>query len=47
MSSEVDEPSSDDNLLEKADPNTAALDRLTKDYRDLSEKAQQLSLIHI
>ena len=42
MSSEAGEPSSDDNLLEKAGPNRAALDRLTKDYQDLSDKAQQL-----
>ena len=42
MSSEAGEPSSDDNILEKGDPNRAALDRLTKDYQDLSEKAQQL-----
>ena len=43
MSSEAGEPSSDDNILEKGDPNRAALDRLTKDYQDLSEKAQQLT----
>jgi len=42
MSSEAGEPSPDDNILEKGDPNRAALDRLTKDYQDLSEKAQQL-----
>ena len=42
MSSEAGEPSSDDNLLEKDGPNRAALDRLTKDYQDLSDKAQQL-----
>ena len=41
MSSEAGEPSSDDNLLEKDGPNRAALDRLTKDYQDLSDKAQQ------
>ena len=42
MSSEAGEPSSEDNLLEKDGPNRAALDRLTKDYQDLSDKAQQL-----
>ena len=42
MSSEAGEPNVDDNLLEKGEPNDAALQRLTKDYRDLSEKAQQL-----
>ena len=42
MSSEAGEPSADDNLLEKGEPNDAVLQRLTNDYRDLSEKAQQL-----
>ena len=42
MSSEAGEPSVDDNLLEKGESNDAVLQRLTKDYRDLSEKAQQL-----
>ena len=42
MTSEADESSLDDNILEKGDPNRALLDRLTKDYQDLSEKAQQL-----
>ena len=42
MSSEAGETSSDDIMLEKGDPNKAALDRLSKDYQDLSEKAQQL-----
>ena len=42
MSSEAGEPSVDDNLLEKGDSNDSVLQQLTKDYRDLSEKAQQL-----
>ena len=42
MSSEAGEQSTDDDLMEKSDPNRLALDRLTKDYRELSDKAQQL-----
>ena len=42
MSSEAGEQSTDDDLMEKSDPNRLALDHLTKDYRELSDKAQQL-----
>ena len=42
MSSEAGEQSTDDDLMEKSDPNSLALDHLTKDYRELSDKAQQL-----
>ena len=42
MTSEADESSLDDNILEKGDLNRTLLDRLTIDYQDLSEKAQQL-----
>tara|TARA_B100000945_G_scaffold269442_1_gene230328 strand:+ start:2862 stop:4094 length:1233 start_codon:yes stop_codon:yes gene_type:complete len=42
MTSEVGEPTREDELLKKSDSNTEALDRLSKDYQDLSDKAQQL-----
>ena len=42
MASEADEKPSGNDPLENTDPHKGALDRLSKDYRELSDKAQQL-----
>ena len=42
MASEANEKTSGDDSLEITDPHKGALDRLSKDYRELSDKAQQL-----
>jgi len=42
MASEANETSGSEDLLGKKDPQNEALDRLSKDYRELSDKAQQL-----
>ncbi len=42
MASEANESPSGDDFLDHKDPNKEALDRLSKDYQELSDKAQQL-----
>ncbi len=42
MASEADEKPSGNDVLDNKEPHKGALDRLSKDYRELSDKAQQL-----
>ena len=42
MASEANETPSGGDLLENKDPHKGALDRLSKDYQELSDRAQQL-----
>ena len=42
MASEADDQSTPSETLEKLNPNKEALDRLSKDFQDLSDKAHQL-----
>jgi len=42
MASEANENPGRDDILGSKDPQKDALDRLSKDYRELSDKAQQL-----